>query len=103
MKKIFSVMLLAAVLICIVGQTNKAEAWRYQVVGISTYLCLREKPDSYSREIARVSNGTILEPVFVYSSFKGYSYNPTSNGFASVTYRGMQCWASVRYIEQIDL
>ena len=59
MKKVFSVMLLATALIFISGQNHQAEA-DWQVVGISTYLSIRESPSIYSREIVRVSNGTIL-------------------------------------------
>ena len=102
LKKFFGVMILATVLIFVGGQNNKAEAWRYQVVGISTYLSIRAEPDVYSREIARVPNGTILEPVFTYSSLKGYSVNLFTNGFANVYYRGMQCWAAQRYLQEID-
>ena len=102
MKKILSVMLLAAMIIFVGGQDKKAEAWRYQVVGISTYLSIRAEPDAYSREIARVPNGTILEPVFT-SGINGRNpKNPFTNGFAMVYYRGMRCWAADRYLEQID-
>ena len=102
MKKILSVMLLVVTIVFVGSQDNKAEAWHYRVVGISTYLSIRAEPNANSREIARVPNRTILEPFFVYSSLKGYSYNPFSNGFAAVVYRGMKCWASERYLEQID-
>ena len=99
LKKFFGVMILATVLIFVGGQNNKAEAWRYQVVGISTYLSIRAAPDVYSREIARVQNGTILEPVFTGGR---NPRNPFTNGFAMVYYRGMQCWAADRYLQQID-
>ena len=78
MKKIFSVMLLAVALIFISGQNNQAEAnfdlnrdfnskfvpvsyiYAGRVVGISTYLSLRESPSEYSREIMRIPNGAEL-------------------------------------------
>ena len=85
-KKMFAVCLLA-------------EAWRYQVVGIRTYLSIRESADVNSREIARVPNGTILEPVFTGGR---NPKNPFTNGFAMVYYRGMKCWAADRYLQQID-
>ena len=80
MKKFFPVMLLAVALIFISGQTNQAEAnfdlnrdfnskfvplgysriYSGRVVGISTYLSLREEPSEYSREIMRIPNGAEL-------------------------------------------
>ena len=99
MKKILSVMLMILAITFAIGQDNKAEAWRYQVVGISTYLSIRAEPNVYSREIARVPNGTILEPVFTGGR---NPRNPFTNGFAMVYYRGMECWAADRYLEQID-
>ena len=78
MQKIFSVMLLAVALIFISGQNNQAEAnfdlnrdfnskfvpvsyiYAGRVVGISTYLSLRESPSEYSGEIMRIPNGAEL-------------------------------------------
>ena len=102
LKKVLSVMLFATILIFVSGQNNQAEAWRYQVVGIRTYLSIREEPNIYSRELARVPNGTLLEPWLYYSSFRGYSVAHFTNGFSGVIYRGMTGWAADRYLEQVD-
>lgn len=102
MKKFFAAMLLAVTIIFVGAQDNKAEAWRYQVVGISTYLSIREEPNANSREIARVPNGTILEPALYYSSISRQWKASYTNGFAGVVYRGMNCWAADRYLEQVD-
>ena len=106
MKKVFSVMLLAAALIFISGQNNQAEAelslnnpekisivnltagrgsdgYEAYVVNISTYLSLRENSSTYSRELARLPNGTKLSVVS----------RDTKNGFYFVW-----CYAGAGYV-----
>ena len=89
LKKIFATMLLAVTLFLVSGQDNTAEA-RYQVVGIRTYLSIRESPNVYSRELARIPNGTIL-----------YEWGYSSNGFAGVEYQGIYGYASLNYLRWI--
>lgn len=71
-------------------QNNFAEARdpSWQVVGIRTYLSIREYPTVNSRELARVPNGTYL-------SWGGAA---DSNGFVSVYYNGIYGWASRTYL-----
>ena len=91
MKKLLSVMLLAVVIFFAGGQNNFAEAARdfsgWQVVGIRTYLSIREYPTINSRELARIPNGTILS-----------DEGGRANGFASVSYNGIYGWASLTYL-----
>ena len=97
-KKFFATMLLAVTLVFIGAQDNTAEA-RFQVVGIRTYLSIREEPTIYSRELARVPNGTILNH---YIGGRDSSRPIGSNGFWMVGYRGIQGWASSQYLVLID-
>ena len=89
MKKLLSVMLLAVAIIFVGAQNNSAEArgQALKVVGIRTYLSIREYPTTYSRELARIPNGTILLDTY-----------GRENGFASVNYNGIYGWASLTYL-----
>lgn len=95
MKKILSVMLLAVTLILVSGQDNQAEA-NWQVVGISTYLSIREDPSIYFRELTRVPNGTILG-----SDRDDAAFYPR-NGFVHVNYGyNSWGWAAERYLKWV--
>ena len=90
MKKLLSVVLIAVALIFVGAQNNSAEARGdncWQVVGIRTYLSIREYPTVNSRELARVPNGTWLGEA-----------GGISNGFAYVYYDGIYGWASLTYL-----
>lgn len=93
LKNFFATVVLALTLVFVGAQDNTAEAG-YRVVGIRTYLSIREEPSIYSRELARVSNGTILIQVV------GRDENAPieRNGFWMVEYNGIQGWASSRYL-----
>ena len=92
MKKLLSVMLIAVALIFVGGQNNSAEARGYwQVVGIRTYLSIREYPTVNSRELARIPNGTILS-----------DEGGRANGFASVSYNGIYGWSSLTYLRHFS-
>jgi len=88
-KKIFAAGLLAITLIFVGGQNNSAEARDpvWEVVGIRTYLSIREYPTVNSRELARVPNGTFLGAA-----------GDITNGFAYVYYEGIYGWASITYL-----
>ena len=92
-KKFLSVMLLAVAITFVTAQENTAEA-RYQVVGIRTYLSIREYPSVNSRELARIPNGTILD---TYDSQRGWDV-----GFVPVIYRGIWGYAAERYLMWIN-
>lgn len=89
MKKFFAVAFLLATMFFIGVQNNVVEA-RWQVVGIRTYLSIRESPSVYSRELARIPNGTIL-----------YDRGREANGFAAIEYQGIYGWVSFNYIRWI--
>ena len=95
LKKVFATMLFAVALVFIGAQDNTAEAG-YRVVGISTYLSIRAEPSVYSRELARVPNGTILIQVV------GRDENAPieRNGFWLVQYNGIEGWAHSRYLKR---
>ena len=63
------------------------------VVNIRTFLSLRESPSIYSRELARIPNGTRLTVMFFENSNTGDFYR--------VRYNGMSGYAHKNYI-QID-
>jgi len=90
LKKIFATMLLAVTLVLLGGQSNQAEA-RYIVTGIRTYLSIRSAPSVYSRELARIPNGTIL-----------YDEGDYRNGFSYISYNGLYGWVSDTYIRWIN-
>ena len=97
MRKVIAAMLLAVALVFICGQSNQVEArglrsYAARVVNIRTYLSLREEPSTYSRELARIPNGTYLE---VFEN-EGYIM---SNGFYKVLYNGITAWAHSNYIK----
>ena len=98
LSKIFAAVVLAVTLVFVGAQTNTAEANQgFQVVGIRTYLSIREEPTTYSHELARVPNGTIL-----YCRYdRGGHIILQSNGFYGVFYNGIEGWASSRYLEHI--
>ena len=96
LSKFFAAVVLAVTLFFVGAQTNTAEA-NWQVVGIRTYLSIREEPTTYSHELARVPNGTIL-----YCRYdRGGHIILQSNGFYGVFYNGIEGWASSRYLEHI--
>ena len=92
-KKFFATMLLAVTFALTGIQTNTAEA-AIQVVGIRTYLSIREYPSVNSRELARIPNGTILD---TYDSQRGWDV-----GFVPVIYRGIWGYAAERYLMWIN-
>ena len=92
-KKFFATMLLAVTFALTGIQTNTAEA-AIQVVGIRTYLSIRESPSVYSRELARVPNGTIFYEVFD-------DQRAAAAGFFAIRYRGIMGYVSSRYVRYI--
>ena len=61
-KRIVLMMVLTVALIFAGAQDNQAEAYSGGYVsGIRTYLSIRESPSVYSRELARIPNGTYLQ------------------------------------------
>jgi len=60
-KRIVLMMVLTVALIFAGAQDNQAEAAGGYVSGIRTYLSIRESPSVYSRELARIPNGTYLQ------------------------------------------
>ena len=78
MRKVIVATFLAFALVFIAGQSNQAEAeagsdgW---VVNIRTYLSIREYPTVYSRELARVPNGTYLYVLNRKGDFYYVEYN----------------------------
>jgi|GEM_PF-2526700 len=93
MKKIFATLLLMATLFVTGVQANVAEA-AIQVVGIKTYLSIRERPNVNSRELARVPNGTIFYEIFD-------DQRAAAAGFFAIKYKGIYGYVSERYVRYI--
>lgn len=97
MKKVIVASFLAFALIFIAGQSNQAEA--AHVVDIRTFLSLREEPNTYSRELARIPNGAYL---FYLPGEDERGRLPFRNGFYYVRYNGIWGWAHGNYISLDD-
>ena len=93
LKKFFATILLAVTLVFVGAQNNTAEA-AIQVVGIRTYLSIRESPSVYSRELARVPNGTIFYEIFD-------DQRAAAAGFFAIRYNGIYGYVSSRYVRYI--
>ena len=96
LSEFFAAVVLAVTLVFIGAQDNTAEA-RFQVVGIRTYLSIREEPTIYSRELARVPNGTMLG-----ADRDDAAFYPR-NGFVHVNYGyNSWGWAAERYLRWVN-
>ena len=94
MKKVIVAMLLTFAMIFVGGQINQAEANTASVINIRTFLSLREEPNTYSRELARIPNGAYVEIIHPDGSLGPI----VNNGFYLIKYNGITGWAHSNYI-----
>ena len=93
MRKFALAILLAFTVVLVGVQTHTAEA-AIQVVGIRTYLSIRERPTVYSRELARVPNGTIFYEILD-------DQRAAAAGFFHIIYNGIEGYVSEQYVRYI--
>ena len=72
-----------------------------RVVGIKTYLSLRERPTVNSREIMRIPNGAELNYFDYYDDEDWYSVNSVTFGGRTYKFDYTRCYVNSKYVMRI--